>query len=379
VAEPLPLHVLLPTPIFGGHEKMLFEWLREARRQGVTIRVHCRDVPELLAACRMAGIAADASAYTPQGVGKRWRRHLIDIRDTVRILRGLASEEVVVFAPGVVQTSPWLPALAVFMQKRTVSYVPMAYTAHDMGFRFAALRDAIVRPLVRKVSLWITISAQQRDALIDYWRITVPVLVIPNRVSLPETSPARVTALGPALRVLFIGRFEPHQKGLDWLASWIRLRTVTGVGQVAFTFQGAGPYEAELRRLEEEAGPGLVSVRPWGDVGQSLAQADVLLLPSRFEGLPLVAIEAVHQGVAVIATQQAGLTDYLDPQALFVFGDDDGLARSLAWVADEPTRRNAVSRTAQRMAPLRSIDHFRAAVSAVASALRSQKQGRAVS
>jgi glycosyltransferase involved in cell wall biosynthesis len=358
---------------------MLFEWLREARRQGVTIRVHCRDVPELLAACRMAGIAADASAYTPQGVGKRWRRHLIDIRDTVRILRGLASEEVVVFAPGVVQTSPWLPALAVFMQKRTVSYVPMAYTAHDMGFRFAALRDAIVRPLVRKVSLWITISAQQRDALIDYWRITVPVLVIPNRVSLPETSPARVTALGPALRVLFIGRFEPHQKGLDWLASWIRLRTVTGVGQVAFTFQGAGPYEAELRRLEEEAGPGLVSVRPWGDVGQSLAQADVLLLPSRFEGLPLVAIEAVHQGVAVIATQQAGLTDYLDPQALFVFGDDDGLARSLAWVADEPTRRNAVSRTAQRMAPLRSIDHFRAAVSAVASALRSQKQGRAVS
>ena len=144
-----------------------------------------------------------------------------------------------------------------------------------------------------------------------------------------------------------------------------------------FTFQGSGSFETELRSLVDELGPTTAAIKPWGDVGGSLANADVLLLPSRFEGLPLVAIEAIYQGVAVIASDRAGLNDFLDRHAIFHFGDASGLENALDWVACPSARREAVLYSQERMAPLRSTSLFNSAVAEVGVAIVELKNARA--
>jgi glycosyltransferase involved in cell wall biosynthesis len=76
---------------------------------------------------------------------------------------------------------------------------------------------------------------------------------------------------------------------------------------------GAGSLESELRATEEKIG--LCGSILWTgeveDPGSVLAAADLLLLPSEWEGLPYVLLEAMAEGTAVLATPVGGVPEVL--------------------------------------------------------------------
>jgi glycosyltransferase involved in cell wall biosynthesis len=357
--------VLLPALDFGGHERMLIEWLREAQAQGLVVRVHCRDIPELVRQCHQAGLSTDSSAYGRSASGRRFVQIGSDLSATWRIMRRIPAEAVALFAPGVVQAQAWLPFMAVLRRQRSACYVPMAYASSHMGFRHARLRDALAAPMVRHVGTWITISEFQRRMLVDQWRVRGRVHVVPNRLNLNEClTPHRAPRAGGPLRMLFVGRFEPKQKGLDWLAEQLHAHHTAWQGRLTFTFKGAGDFEPALRALAD-AFPGNVAVSAWGDITDELLRADVLLLPSRFEGLPLVAIEALHHGLPVVASDRAGLGDVLPPACLFPFGDFHAMRRAIEDMGDPAGAKDALAHARSRLQALVSKERFDAAIGAV--------------
>lgn len=359
------LTVLLVTNEFGGHEKMLLEWLREAQHQNCQIEVHCRNIPELQEQCAGAGLHVNAVAYAVPGQRGRISGIFRDLFATSRILRRTPSNSIVLFAPGVVQAAPWHILAAALCRRRMASYVPMAYRSRDMQFRFAILRDWFVRQMIRHVDIWITITEQQRRLLKDQWRISAPAYVIPNRLNLQgeETAVEPVSAdEGHPTRVLFLGRFERNQKGLDWLVAELRRHRSSWLGRMSFVFQGQGEYEHALRQLALEISDDAVSIAPWGNVVQEMQRADVLLLPSRFEGFPLVAIEAAHHGVPVVASARAGLADVLLPECIFPLGDFEAMRKAIERMRDPHARIAALAHTRTRMRTLLSRDRFEQAV-----------------
>jgi glycosyltransferase involved in cell wall biosynthesis len=114
-------------------------------------------------------------------------------------------------------------------------------------------------------------------------------------------NPVRVP--GPGVSFVAVGRLTP-QKGFDRL-----LDMMAAVRSDAhLTILGEGPnraaLEAQVKRLgltERVAMPGFRAEAP-----RYIAGADALLLPSRWEGLPNVALEALALGTPVIATLEAG-------------------------------------------------------------------------
>jgi glycosyltransferase involved in cell wall biosynthesis len=380
----LPCPVLLPIQRFGGHETMLFEWLREAagvapagapRSDGLPQLqplVICGRNPALLELCRSAGFPARIVDYapptTPGGIGQRLR----DFLTTMRALRQLPRDQPVLLAPGLVQSMPQHLLAAILLRRRIACYVAMCQSARQMGLPWPRLRDGLVALLTPHVALWITITPRQATLLREIWRVAAPVVVVPNRIALlrrPFTAPvAREAAREARLRARYIGRFDAHQKGLDWLVGVLRAQRGR-LGWLRLTFQGQGPFEAELRRLAGELGAEAVRVEPWGDVMRGLQETDVVVFASRYEGFPLAAVEATHAGVALVASAQSGLADLLPPTSLFEFGDAEGLLQALERLREAGARAAAAAAADERMRRLLSEDAYREGVQAAVRAL----------
>ena len=142
-----------------------------------------------------------------------------------------------------------------------------------------------------------------------------PPTTIYNGVPEPKISgkPARDTGNAPT-QIVFGGRFE-DQKGTDLLPqilAQVRPPNPAGARLVLF---GSGTHEAELRALANRPPPGwTIEVRrPIPDFANRLGEYDLVIMPSRYEGLGLVAIEAFLAGTPVIATDAAGLREALPP------------------------------------------------------------------
>jgi glycogen synthase len=173
--------------------------------------------------------------------------------------------------------------------------------------------------------------------------------VIPSGVpdGLFDRPQAEPDGLPPRPRVVFLGRLHP-QKGVDVL-----VRAVATVPGVQLVLAGDGPERAALHRLVDRLGVGdrvqFLGFVPRVRVPALLRAADVLALPSRYEELGTVVIEAMRAGVPVVAADTGGVSSTItdgatgllvppgQPEALAaglrrVF-NDDGLARRLAAAA----------------------------------------------
>ena len=100
-------------------------------------------------------------------------------------------------------------------------------------------------------------------------------------------------------RVLFVGRFE-KEKGIDHL---VRLAS-----EVELVAVGDGP----LRRNLEQAGVEVLGKVSNEKMPEAYADADLLVLPSSYEGLPTVVLEALSCGVPVVAFDVGDVSKVVD-------------------------------------------------------------------
>ncbi|MEU5900888.1 glycosyltransferase family 4 protein [Streptomyces venezuelae] len=103
---------------------------------------------------------------------------------------------------------------------------------------------------------------------------------------------------------------------------------------------GEGPERAALqRRIEEE----LLPVRLVGrrdDVPELLAAADLAVLPSSWESRSVLAQEALHARVPLVATAVGGIPELVgDAAELVAYGDAEALATAVARLLADPVRR----------------------------------------
>lgn len=175
------------------------------------------------------------------------------------------------------------------------------------------------------------------------------ILTVPNPPPVPARAPDEAPRDDGAVGVVYLGGFANPSKGGAVLVDALPALRASAPG-VAVSLAGPSPAPAI---------DGLgASVRwlGWLEPDRAaavLAAAQVVVLPSISEGLPMTLLEALSQGKAVVASRVGGIpeviTDGIDG-VLVPPGDPEALARAVAGLATDPARRASLGRAARARA-----------------------------
>lgn len=191
---------------------------------------------------------------------------------------------------------------------------------------------AAARAVRDHVHAVVAISPRIRDDLVRRHGFDAAAIeTIPHGIEL-KPSPIPDRPCGPTLRLLYLGRIEDQAKGVLLLPRILRRLP----NSVTLTVAGDGPDLAKLKRRCREFGE---RVRFLGAVGYDetaplLAQHDVMIMPSRFEGFGLTLVEAMAMGCVPVVSHIRGVTDSIVSDGhdglLFPVGDTKAAARQIA-------------------------------------------------
>ncbi|MFE9120809.1 glycosyltransferase family 4 protein [Streptomyces sp. NPDC007172] len=222
-------------------------------------------------------------------------------------------------------------------------FQPHAWSFEAVGGVTALLSRGWERAAVRWTARIVCVSEGERATGVRA-KVVAPCSVIPNGVDLDHYAVADGTppAQGAPL-VVCVGRLC-RQKGQDvLLAAWQRVREA--VPDAHLVLVGDGPDLAALRA----AAPGSVSfVGPVGDTAFWYRAADLVVLPSRWEGMALAPLEAMACGRPVVVTDVGGSAESLPPgQAPLCLVPPDApgeLAHAMTRLLADPVLRTELAR-----------------------------------
>lgn len=210
----------------------------------------------------------------------------------------------------------------------------------------------IDRMTARKAERMIAVSDATRNDLVSGLGISdSKVTVVRNGIEEVMVDEAEKTAIREEFRfgeddrvVACVGRIAYH-KGSAVLADAMKI-VCAQTPRARFLVVGEGPMENELRQMAGQDGlAGRVHVTGRRvDAIAIIATADVLVMPSFSEGLPITLLEAAMSGTAMVATDIGGMPEVVrDGETGLVCqpGDPEGLASSIIrLVEDDTLRRN---------------------------------------
>jgi len=278
-------------------------------------------------------------------------------RAVVATLRALLKGDVALVHVHVsFNASFWRKATLLWIARRFG--VPTVFHLHSGGFdEFAArggpIRRWCIRRSLRASSVVVVLSKHWHD-WVEQFAPGSKVRVVANPVQVPASihDRSKAGARAHAGRVLFLGKICDEKGTFDLLHAWQRFRQVAPGWRLAIG--GFGEVE---RFLEEASRIGVrddIEYLGWvaGEAkARELASADIFVLPSYKEGMPVAILEAMAFGAAVIATPVGGVPDMMEAGVHGVWvrqGDVVGLADAIVRLAGSPQLRATLAAASRK-------------------------------
>lgn len=251
-----------------------------------------------------------------------------------------------------------VPAGAAAYALSRLSGLPYVLTVHlgdvpgavpektDRWFRFVY---PFTHSIWKRAARVIAVSEFTRNLALRHY--PVPIQVIHNGV---DFSALPIWQAGNGIpRILFAGRFMEQKNPLLLIDALAQLKHLPWKTVMA----GDGPLWEQARQRVAQAGlierfafPGWVTPE---QVLELMAQSDLLVLPSRSEGLPVVGVQALAMGLALVMSDAGGNVELVRPGEngqLFPAGDQTALIEALRHLLTSPTAIQSAQRKSREMA-----------------------------
>ena len=222
------------------------------------------------------------------------------------------------FQPDVIHAHFAVPAGALAWMLTRLSRIPYILTVHlgDVPGGVPEKTDAWFRwiyPLTpsiwRKASAIVAVSEFTRQLAMQKYK--EPIEVVLNGVDLTTLRPQQIVLNGPP-RVIFAGRFMEQKNPLQFVQTLQELKALDWQAVMI----GDGVLMPDVQCAIKEAGlQDRFHLTGWIDPQEVLGwfeKSDILFMPSRTEGLPVVGVQALAKGLAIVASRVGGFVDLVD-------------------------------------------------------------------
>ena len=205
--------------------------------------------------------------------------------------------------PGVLVANDWIELACATVHNTERAVIAIAHGDSDHYYNLAVINAPAI-------DAWIAVTARIQQRL----REVIPdraadIHLIPFGVAIPTV--ARRASAG-RLRAIYVGRIS-RDKGVLDLPAIDRLLRDRHI-DVAWTVVGSGPEEIELRSRWRERDVAWKGYLPGEQARMAYQSQDILVLPSRSEGLPVVLLEAGAAGVVpVVSNLPSGVPEIVVP------------------------------------------------------------------
>lgn len=270
------------------------------------------------------------------------RRHL-----DMSVALNLSQRRLLDAHPDVIQLSGG-PGGLQLLRRLPLPTVYVAHHTHRQSTGWSRLRpvfDRLERRSYGIADMIAAVSPSTADAVVSMGISSSKVVVIPPGIRISGPIDANVNR--ESGRILFVGRLEPEKRPLDALAAMDLIgQEVHGARGVVV---GSGSLGGKVREAAA-ATAGRVTVLgnlSDEDVVREYLRAQIVLMPSAFEGLGMVALEAMACGAVVIGYDVEGLRDTIGRRGLLVpMGDVSALSRAGRELLESPGELEELSANA---------------------------------
>jgi glycosyltransferase involved in cell wall biosynthesis len=271
------------------------------------------------------------------------------------------------FQPDVIHVHFAVPAGALAWILSKLTRIPYVLTAHlgdvpggvpeKTGDWFRWIFP-FTRFIWRGATTRVAVSEFTRELALQHYNAEI--LVIPNGVDSESLKPDSITLNDPTVLV-FAGRFMPQKAPLQVIRI---LHQLQGNSWKCIMI-GDGPLRAEAKRAVADSGfadriifPGWI---PPEEVMMWFARSDVLIMPSLSEGLPVVGVQALAKGLAIVASRVGGFVDLVDEEHngyLLEPGDTETFAAKLHYLLQNPSHLLSLRKASLEKAKSFEITHI---------------------
>ena len=167
----------------------------------------------------------------------------------------------------------------------------------------------LTHPIWRDAKRVVAVSEFTRQLALKYY--TREIEVIPNGVDLDRLQPAAIQVNEPP-RIVFAGRFMAQKNPLQIVHTLAELKDLSW----QCVMLGDGPLMHEVQQAIEEQGlQERFTLLGWvtpEEVLEWFDKSDILFMPSLSEGLPVIGVQALAKGLALVVSKVGGFVELVD-------------------------------------------------------------------
>ena len=340
------VYVITQSDVIGGASVHLLDLASGAQQQGHEVVVLAGGDGVFLERVKAAGLNGRSLRHLCREI--KPRSDLLGLLELRRVFKELK--------PDLVHLHSSKAGILGRLAAKSLS-LPTVFTAHGWAFTegVSAKRRALYRVIERYVAGYtdkiITVSDYDR-------RLALEAKVgSAQRIRTVHNGMPRVDVLPPALlltdmpptdavRLIMVARFDEQKSQLGLLEGLAR---VAHHHNWTLELVGDGPLLESVcaRAAQLELSDRVVFSGSCNDVARRLAQSDVFVLISNWEGLPLSILEAMRAGLPVIASRVGGVPEaVVDGETGYLVerGDAEGLGQALTRLLESADLRQQMGR-----------------------------------
>jgi glycosyltransferase involved in cell wall biosynthesis len=194
----------------------------------------------------------------------------------------------------------------------------------------------------KKVDKLIAISREIYNDLINCGVHKEKIASIPNSVDTEYFTPSEIKIWKNPFQILFVGRLT-EQKGVGVLLEALKNIITKGYNDLLLTIVGDGDLRKELENmaLNLDLKKYVTFTGYKMDVMQYYRTSHILVLPSNWEGLPLVLLEGMACGLPIVASDLRGNREGIEDGIngyLFAPGNKDQLSEKIIFLINYPEK-----------------------------------------